>query len=136
MIIQQTPELFWLTAVTALTGLLWVPYILKLIIQLGPISAMAEPTGLHPYNTDWPKRATRAHRNAVENLAVFAPLVLLVVIQGLENALTAGAAIVFFWARLVHYVVYTLQLPYIRTLAFVVGFGCQVVLALRLFAVL
>ena len=93
---------------------------------------MAEPTGIHPYNTDWPQRATRAHHNATENLAVFAPLVLLVVLQGKGDAWTAEAAAVFFWARLVHYVVYTFCIPYLRTIAFVVGFACQAVLALRL----
>lgn len=136
MTINQTPELYWLTAVTILTGLLWIPYILKLIFQLGPASAMAEPTGIHPYNNDWPQRATRAHHNATENLVVFAILALLVSLQGLGDTLTATAALVFFWARLVHYVVYVLCLPYIRTIAFVAGFACQAVLALRLFGLL
>lgn len=136
MTINQTPELFWLLMVTALTGVMWVPYILRLILQMGLFGAMAEPTGLHPYADDWPKRATRAHANTVENLAVFAPLALLVSLYGAGDALTAAAAMIFFWARLAYYGVYILKLPYVRTIAFLAGFACQAVLALRLFGVL
>lgn len=136
MTIQQTPELFWLLAVTSLTGVLWLPYILRLIVQMGLFGAMAEPTGVHPYGDDWPRRATRAHYNSVENLAVFAPLALLVSLYGVGDALTATAAMVFFWARLTYYVVYVLGLPYVRTVAFLAGFACQAVLALRLFGLL
>ena len=52
------------------------------------------------------------------------------------DSLTAGAAMAFFWTRLAYYVIYTLKLPYIRTIAFLAGFACQAILALRLFGVL
>ncbi|VAV91103.1 FIG00442920: hypothetical protein [hydrothermal vent metagenome] len=133
---DQTPELFWLAAVTALTGVLWMPHIMQLIVQMGLFKAMQEPTGVHPHASEWPHRATRAQYNAVENLAIFAPLALLIALQGLGDSLTAMAAMVFFWARLVHFIVYVLKLPYIRTIAFLIGFGCQAVLALRLFGLL
>ena len=133
MPIERTPELFWLLAVTCLVGVMWVPYIVRLIVQMGFFGAMAEPTGLHPYSDDWPQRATRAHYNSIENLAVFAPLVFLVSLYGVGDAVTAAAAMVFFWARLAYYVVYTLQLPYVRTIAFLIGFGCEAIFALRLF---
>jgi hypothetical protein len=38
-----------------------------------------------------------------------------------------------FWARVAHLIVYTLGLPVFRTLAFVVGFVAQAVLALAIF---
>ena len=38
----------------------------------------------------------------------------------------------FFWARLVYAVVYTLGIPVLRTLAFVGGFVAQVMLALAI----
>jgi uncharacterized MAPEG superfamily protein len=136
MTIDQTPELFWLAAVTALTSILWMPHILQLIVQMGLFKALQEPSGLHPHDSEWPRRATRAQYNAVENLAIFAPLVLLIALQGLGNNLTALTAMIFFWARLVHFIVYVLRLPYIRTIAFLVGFACQAVLALRLFGLL
>ncbi len=133
MSLQATPELFWLCAVTALTGLLWVPYILQLILQLGPIAALWDPVAAHPHNAAWALRAKRAHANAVENLVVIAPLALMVHLFGLGNAMTALAMAVYFGARIVHYVAFLFAIPLVRTLAFVVGFGCQTALALRLF---
>ncbi len=127
-----SPELVWLTRVAALTALLWVPYILQLIVQLGPVAAVWDPTGAHPHNADWALRAKRAHYNAVENLVVFAPLALMVGLLGHGDGLTASAAAIYFWVRLGHYVVHILALPVVRTVLFLIGFGCQLTLALRL----
>ena len=132
MPLQMTSELYWLTLTCVLTGLLWVPYILQLILQLGPVAAVWDPTGAHPHDADWALRAKRAHYNAVENLVVFAPLALMIALTGQGDGLTAGAAALYFWVRLAHYVIHTLALPVIRTLVFLVGWGCQMTLALRL----
>ena len=132
MPLQMTPELYWLTLTCLLTGVLWVPYILQLIVQLGPVAAVWDPTGAHPHDAAWALRAKRAHYNAVENLAVFAPLVLIVVLMGKGDGLSAGAVALYFWVRLAHYVIHILALPVIRTVVFVIGWGCQMVLALRI----
>jgi uncharacterized MAPEG superfamily protein len=42
---------------------------------------------------------------------------------------------VYFFARLAHYVIYTLGLPLLRTVAFFIGFVSQMVLAMTLFGV-
>ena len=49
---------------------------------------------------------------------------------------TVAAAATYFWARLVHLVVYTMGMPVIRTLAFAVGFLAQAVLLLAVFGVM
>ncbi len=136
MILSQTPELYWLLLTLILTGLLWSPYIVQLIVQLGPVKALWDPTGAHPHDADWALRARRAHYNAVENLAVFAPLVILVYMLKLGDGLTATAAMVYFFARIAHYLIYLAAVPVFRTAVFLVGFGCQSVLALRLLGVL
>ena len=74
----------------------------------------------------------KAHANAVENLVVFATLVLVAQLAGVSSELTAGAAVAYFWARLVHPIAYVLALPWIRTLAFTVGFAAQAVFAVQL----
>lgn len=125
-----TPELYWLTLTCLLTGLLWLPYILQLIVQLGPVQAIWDPTGAHPHDADWALRAKRAHYNAVENLAVFAPLVLVVTLTGTGTALTATAASAYFFLRLAHYLVHTVALPVIRTVVFLGGWACQMALGL------
>ena len=45
-------------------------------------------------------RAKRAHLNMVENLVLFAALVLIAAVGGKANAMTAMGAMIFFWARL------------------------------------
>jgi uncharacterized MAPEG superfamily protein len=124
------PELFWLTLTCLMTGLLWVPYILQLIVQLGPVQAIWDPTGAHPHDADWALRAKRAYYNAVENLVVFAPLVLVVVLTGTGTALTATAAAAYFFLRLAHFLIHTAALPVMRTVVFLGGWACQMVLGL------
>lgn len=81
----------------------------------------------------WAARAKRAHANLVENLPVFAVLVLVVAVAGKANATSALGATIFFWARLAYTVVYTAGIKIVRTLLFFVGqFGLVLVL-LQLF---
>jgi len=128
-----TPELFWLTLTVILTGLLWVPYILNRCQVRGMGGAMANPTpGAKPH-APWATRLMFAHDNAVENLIVFAPLVLILNEIDYSTKWTVYASAVYFWARLAHAFVYTLGLPVFRTLAFTVGFLAQAVLALAIF---
>ena len=74
----------------------------------------------------------KAHYNSVENLVVFAALVLVANAAGVSNDTTVLAAQVYFWARVVHLLAYTLAIPWVRTLAFAVGFVCQAALFLQL----
>jgi uncharacterized MAPEG superfamily protein len=130
-----TPELFWLTLTVILTGLLWVPYILNRCQVRGMGGAMANPTpGAKPH-APWATRLMFAHDNAVENLIVFAPLVLILNEIDYSTKWTVYASAVYFWARLAHVFVYTLGLPVFRTLAFTVGFLAQAVLALAIFRI-
>jgi uncharacterized MAPEG superfamily protein len=55
----------------------------------------------------------------VENLAPFAALVLVAQIAGVANETTAFGALLFFWARVAHAIVFILGIPWLRTLAFV-----------------
>jgi uncharacterized MAPEG superfamily protein len=124
-------ELLYLTLVTALTGLLWVPYILDRIVTRGLLDAVGYPANPKP-QSPWAVRLMRAHDNAVENLVVFAALVLVANAVGVSNGTVAGAAVVYFWARVVHAVAYTFGVPWLRTLAFTVGFVAQAAIALQI----
>lgn len=126
-------ELFWLTLSAALTGVLWLPYTLDRIIVRGLMGAMANPRSDDAPQSAWADRLIAAHGNAVENLVVFAALVLTAQALGIANATTAFAAALYFWARLVHAVVYTLGIPVLRTLSFAGGFVAQLLLVLAIF---
>ncbi len=76
--------------------------------------------------TGWAGRARRAHANMVENLVLFAALVLIAVVAQKTNALTAMGAAVFFWARVAFAVIYIAGIPWLRTAVWavsVVGMG-------------
>jgi uncharacterized MAPEG superfamily protein len=129
----MTRELFWLTLTVILTGLLWIPYTLNRTQVRGLSGAMANPTRDAKPHAEWATRLMFAHDNAVENLIVFAPLVLILNAIDYSSQSTAIACMVYFWARVAHLIVYTMGLPVFRTLAFTVGFIAQVVLALAIF---
>ena len=125
-------ELAYLVYVTVLTGLLWVPYILDRIAVGGLTDAVGYPEVTR--QSAWGVRLKKAHLNAVENLVVFAALVLAAHALGVSNSAIATAAMVYFWARLVHVLAYTFAVPWLRTLAFAVGFFAQAVVAWQILA--
>ena len=121
----MSPDLFYLTLTAGLCVVLWIPYILGLTSSHGMLSAEDYRHLPQPDLPDWVVRANRAHINLVENLPAFAALVLVAHVAGEANGATALAAAVFFWARVVHAVVFFIGIPYVRTLAFAVGFFAQ-----------
>ena len=76
-----------------------------------------------------------AHDNAIENLVIFAPLVLITDVLNVRNGITAFACALYFWSRLAHLVIYTAGWPVGRTLAFTGGFVAQMLLLIEIFAV-
>lgn len=130
-----TPELFWLTCTVILTGILWIPYSLNRIQVRGMSGAMANPSRDAKPHAPWATRLMFAHDNAVENLVIFAPLVLILNEIDYSTKWTVYATAVYFWARVAHLIVYTLGLPVFRTVAFTIGFFAQAVLALAIFKV-
>jgi uncharacterized MAPEG superfamily protein len=95
---------------------------------LPPASAARSPA---PRRTaaglaEWAQRAIKAHYNAIENLAIFAPIVLIAQLLGISNGATKAAVVVYFFARLAHYVVYSGGIPAARTLTFTAGWLAQI----------
>ncbi len=127
----MTIELKYLALVTTLTALIWIPYILNVIVVRGVVDAVGYPENPKPM-APWAERMKAAHYNAVENLVVFAALVLAAHAAGVKGEATAMACVIYFWARAVHLAAYTFRIPWVRTLAFVVGWGCQITLALKI----
>ena len=127
-----SPELYW-TALTALmTSTLWAPHILQRIFEMKPYAAFRDPGHEDPTQAPFARRAIRAHTNAVENLGVFGLLAIIVELSNASTATTATAAMIYFFARVTHYLVYLFAVPWVRTPVFLVGFGCQLVLGLTI----
>ncbi|HEY8553224.1 MAG TPA: MAPEG family protein [Burkholderiales bacterium] len=88
--------------------------------QLGLAAVVGNREKL-PEITGWAGRAQRAHRNMLENLVLFAPLVIVAVLAGRTNETTALGAQLFFWARLVYAFVYVIGIPWVRTAVWAVS---------------
>ena len=84
------------------------------MMQVG-LPALAGNRESLPVFTGWAGRAQRAQRNLVENLVVFAALVLVAVVAGKTNNMTLLGAQIFLWARVVYAAVYIAGIPWLRT---------------------
>lgn len=126
--IQSSTELFYLTLTAGLTGILWLPYIVNRMLEMGAWRALYNPQPDLTPGAKWAERMINAHRNAIENLAVFAPLSIIVLLLDISSELTATACALFFFSRLAHAIIYTFGIPILRTIAFAVGFSCQAIL--------
>lgn len=127
----MTSELMSLIWVTALTAILWIPYTLNTIAVRGLMDAVGYPADPKPL-AGWAQKMKAAHANAVENLVVFAALVLIANAAGVSNETTVLACTVYLWSRVVHLLAYTFAIPWVRTLSFVAGFACQGAIILQL----
>ena len=126
-------ELWYLALVTAFTGLLGVPYILDRVMVWGLTDTVGYPANPKP-QSEWAQRLMKAHRNAIENLVIFAALVLVAQDLNIPSSAIGTAAMVYFWARVVHAAAYTAKLPWIRTLAFTVAWRACAAIAWQILA--
>lgn len=132
----MSKEIYWLALTLAATALFVFPYVLNRIAVRGLFGAMSNPSPDDKPVAKWAERAQRAHANAVENLVVFAPAAIAVHVLARGDALTANACAVYFFARVIHYVVYTAGIPYVRTLSYFAGWFATAALIGRLLGLL
>lgn len=127
----MTEEMMNLVWVTALTAILWMPYIMNSMVVRGINETMGYPMDPKPLSR-WAENMKAAHYNAVENLVVFGVLVLVLHDSGISNSTTIMATEIYLWARVLHVFAYTFSVAHFRTLAFLAAFACQVALFLQL----
>jgi uncharacterized MAPEG superfamily protein len=85
-----------------------------------------------PAMSGWTGRAQRAHRNMLENLVLFAALVLVAHAAGKTNAMVVLGAQLFFWARLAYALIYVAGIPWLRTGAWTVSVVGMILIFLQL----
>jgi uncharacterized MAPEG superfamily protein len=129
----MSKEFFWLMLTIVLTGLMWIPYILDRAALRGMAGAMGNPSPADKPQSPWAQRMMAAHANAIENLVLFAPLVLVAHALQISNGTTVAACAVYFWARLAHFIVYTLGIPVLRTLCWTIAWLALAALVLAIF---
>ena len=124
-------DLYWLGLSVGATALFWVPYVLNRVAVRGVLGTLANPSAELAPQAPWAQRAKQAHANAAENLVMFAPAVLAAHFLAAGDSLVILAAQLYFFARVVHFLVYTAGLIGIRTLAFTAGWIATVLVVVR-----
>lgn len=114
------PELVWLLWAVALTFVQMLVAVGGATLQVGLPALAGNREGL-PQFSGWAGRAQRAHHNMLENLVLFAALVLIAVVTNKTNPTTLLGAQLFFWARLAYALVYIAGIPWLRTAVWTVS---------------
>lgn len=122
---ELSVEMRYLVYSALLALVIWIPYILAQIAQVGLVAALSYRD--EDKMPDWARRLKRAHYNLVENLAPFAIVVIAGEIIGLHTPITMACAIIFYGARLIHPFAQVIRIWGVRTLAFGVGWAATLV---------
>ncbi len=131
----MTTELWYLFLSSILLTVLWIPFIVGVVRTDGPLTP-EDYRNLRSSDQapSWVRRANRAHVNMVEQFGAFAGLVIVAHLAGVSTTLTALAAAVFFWARVVHALIMLSGFAKFsaRTLTFTVAFISLLVFAVEI----
>lgn len=115
-------EIFWLAMSVGLSLVIWMPYT-ALYGGIGGFKAGTINPPPHDQLPPWAMRLYRSHINLLESLVPLIALVLMLKTMGRADPATATAAMIFFFARLAHAIVYTLGIPWFRPVFFSIGVG-------------
>ena len=127
-------EIYWLTWNVVLTAFMVMPYAIYRVGKLGGVwQVFLTPLpGDSPFDDEWAHRAYRAHMNAFEGIALFAPVAIGAHVTGVSNEVTAIASATFFWARLIYAPMYYFKVPVLRTAIWFVGLGATLTIAFQI----
>jgi uncharacterized MAPEG superfamily protein len=128
----MTPELTYLVWSAVLTFVLVLIAVGGATLQVG-LPKLAANRDDMPEITGWAGRAQRAHRNMLENLILFAILVLAAKAANVSNAMTLLGSQLFFWGRVAHGAIYIAGIPWLRTAAWTVSVIGLLLIFLQLF---
>ncbi|MBY4637656.1 MAPEG family protein [Sphingopyxis sp. XHP0097] len=128
----------YLAQAGVLTALMWVPYILSRMHSWGIRDFLNNyPDGFpaaEPAPPLWAQRAKRAHLNMVETLPAFIAVVVAASYLADDGAAAEVGrwAMIFYYARVAHYIVYSLGIPYLRTPAYLVSWAAILMIGTQL----
>ena len=129
----MTPDLTYLVLAAILTFVQVVIAVLGCTMQVGLPKLAANREDVPAQFEGWVGRSVRAHRNMLESLVLFAILVLVAHVAGRANEMTALGAMLFFYGRLAHAIIYIAGIPWIRTAAWAVSVVGLLLITLQLF---
>ncbi len=106
--------------------LAWVMFMAGSMLRINMLTPKGLMLAMHnradlPEASAMSGRADRAARNMLDNLVLFAALVLMAKVSDVSNANTVLGAQIFFWARLVYFPIYVFGIPVVRTIVWAVS---------------
>ena len=116
----MTPDLSWLIACVVLAFVQVLVAAAAANAQVGTPMLAGNREDMSPL-TGLARRAQRAHANMLESLPLFIALVLVAHISNLANGTSLFGEQLFFWARLLHAIVYVVGIPWVRTLLWAIS---------------
>ena len=128
-------EFWWLAVIGIVMAVTSLPYVMDRLLTAGIAKSFGNPQDNDTPPSGWAERMKAAHYNSVPEFITcerYQALCVAVVVAGATDELTAMAAAAFCLSRIAYVVVYTLGIPVLRTLAFLVGWLSTLALALRL----
>jgi uncharacterized MAPEG superfamily protein len=125
------PELNLLVWAAALTVVQVLVAVMGAFNQVGLMKLVGNREEM-PKMAGWAGRAERAHLNMLQNLVLFAALVLVAVATGKTNDMTLLGAQLFVWGRVAYAIIYLAGLPWLRTLSWFVSVIGLVLIFLQL----
>ena len=129
---------FYLAVAGMLTVLMWVPYILARLFVWGPLVFLNNyPEGFparEPEAPMWAQRAKRAHLNMVETVPAFVAVVAACgfMADRVDGGVVGYWAGIFVLARVIHYLVYALGVPFLRTPVYLVSWAAVLLIGIQL----
>jgi uncharacterized MAPEG superfamily protein len=130
----MTTELWYLLATSILLSMLWAPPIIGQVMNGGFLTQedYKKLRDIADY-PDWVRRANRAHVNLVEQFGAFAGVILVAHLAGVADGLTAACSAIYFWARIVHAIVFIagITMMMLRTLVFTAAWAALVVFGIH-----
>ena len=132
----MTTELWYLFLTTLLLTVLWIPFVVGSVMTAGPLRPEEYRFGRNVEFPPWVRRANRAHINLVEQFGPFAALVVIAHLTNVHTSVVVWCAILFFWVRVAHAVIYISGFSYLmaRTVLFTIGFLLLMIYAWEIFA--
>jgi len=128
---ELSAELTFLLWSVAITFIQLIVSLLGATVQHGLPTLAGNRENIGP-TSGWAGRAQRAHRNMLENLFLFAILVIVAHIADISNELTVLGAQLFFWGRLAYSLIYVVGIAWLRTAAFLISILGLILIFLQL----
>jgi len=113
---------FWCVLIAGL-----LPYVATLTAKLGARAYdNANPREWLASQSGYRRRANAAQQNAFEAFPLFAAAVIVAQLTGAPQARVDLLAVAFIVARVLHFALYLADLATMRSLAWLLGFGCAI----------